>query len=95
MYEGCETVLAPLVVMAQAALTRLRSDRFEAGRSGSRECGSAGKVLYVCGRVPKRRDEASMGGEVGIGTRTCWERAVGERRGVGSESSSSSSAESE
>lgn len=93
MYEGCETVLAPLVAVAQAALTRLRSDRSGAGRSGLGECGGIEEALYVCGRAPRRREEVSVSGKVGIGVRTCWGTFGGVCRGVGSKSSSSSLSE--
>ena len=89
MYEGCEAVLAPLVAVAQAALTRLRSDRSGAGRSGLGECGGIGEPPYVCGQAPRRREEVSVSGKVGIGVRTCWGAFVGVCRGVGSKSSSS------
>lgn len=93
MYEGCETVLAPLVAVAQAALTRLRKDRFVVGRSGPGDCGGAGMVLYVCGHVPRRSEDASVSGHVGLGIRTCCGTLVGVRRGVGDNSSSISLSE--
>jgi hypothetical protein len=92
MYEGCEAVLMAAV---QAALTRLRSDRFGAGRSGLGELGSADRVLYVCGHVARRRDEVSVSWKVGTVTRLRWGTFVGVCRGVGPESSSSSFSESE
>lgn len=89
MYEGCETVLAPLAAVLQAALTRLRNDRFVvAFKEG------AGRVLYECGKEPSR-DEVSVDEHACIGTRPCLLIFVGVRRGVGSESSSSSLSESE
>ena len=93
--EGCETFLAPLVAVFQATLMRLRKDRSGAGRSGPGDCRGAGRVLYVCGNVPRRRDEPSVGGQVGIGIRPCWATVVGGRRGVGFNSSSPSLSESE
>ena len=90
MYEGCETVLAPLVAVAQADLTRLRSGLFVAGRRG---LWGAGRVLHECVQEP-RRDEVSVDWHVHIGIRPFLEILVGVRRGVGSESSSSSLSES-
>ncbi len=95
MCDGCETVLAPLVADFQAAFTRLRSDRFEAGRSGPGDFGGAGRVLYVCRNVPRRRDEPSVGGPVGNGIRPCWDTVAGVCRDVGSDSSSLALSESE
>ena len=101
MYEGCETALAPLVAVVQADLTRLRRDRFGAGRSGPGGCeeprgyGGAGRVLYVCWQVPRRRDEVSVGGQVGIGIRPCWGTFMGVRRCVRFGNSPASLSESE
>ncbi len=90
MYEGCEAVLTPLVAVAQAALTRLRSGLFGAGRNG---LWGAGRVLYEWVQGA-RRDEVSVDWHVHIGARPFLEAFVGVRRGVGSESSSSSLSES-
>lgn len=95
MCEGCETVLAPLVAVFQATLTRLRKDRFGPGRSGPGDCGGAGRVPYICGNVPRRRDEPSVGGKLGIGIRACWGTIAGGGRGVRFDSSSLSLSESE
>ena len=90
MYEGFDAVLTPLVAVAQAALTRLRSGLFGAGRRG---LWGTGKVLYECVQEV-RRDEVSVDWHVHIGARPFLETRVGVRRGVGSESSSSSLSES-
>jgi hypothetical protein len=95
MYEGCETVLAPLVAVVQATLTRLRRDRFEVGRSGPGDCGGADVVLYVCGHVPRRREEVSVGGQGGLGIRPGWGTFAGVGRGVEPKSSSISLSEPE
>lgn len=78
------------MAVAQAALTRLRSGLFGAGRRGLR---GTERVLYECVQEP-RRDEVSVDWHVHIGTRPFLETFVGVRRGVGSESSSSSLSES-
>ena len=90
MYEGCETVLTPLVAVAQAPLTRLRNGLFGAGRSGFWD---VGRVLYECVQEA-RRDEVSVDWHVHLEARPFLETFVGVRRGVGSESSSSSLSES-
>lgn len=50
-------------------------------------------VLYFCGHVPRRREDVSVSGHVGLGIRTCWGTLVGVRRGVGASSSSPSLSE--